>query len=451
MNDLTDRLRGAPDMLALWDGAATLRAMLRVEAGLARACAAQGVIPASAVPAIERACQAAALDTEALKEAAALAGNLAIPLVKQLTAAVAREDAEAARYVHWGATSQDIIDSAMLLQLRAAFDGIDAGLRALAAALARQARLHRDTVMAGRSWMQQALPVTLGLKLAQALDAVERHRQRLAEVRVRVLCLQFGGAAGTLASLGAQAPGVAAALAGDLGLPLPAVPWHTQRDRIAEAGALMGLIIGSLGKLARDISLQAQTEVGELREPAAPGKGGSSTMPHKRNPVGCAAILSAAIRAPQLVATLLSAMVQEHERALGGWQAEWDTLPELVILASGCLSNATQVIAGLEVDAARMRRNLASGGDQMMAEAVMLALGAQAGRLQAHGWVEEAVRQAEARGLPLLDVLAADPRIAQYLSRPRLAELLAPDHYTGQSQAFVDAVLATSSSGKTHG
>ncbi|QGZ56847.1 3-carboxy-cis,cis-muconate cycloisomerase [Paraburkholderia acidiphila] len=440
---LTSLICGTEPMNALWSPEATLQRMLDVEAALARASAAHGVIPQSAVAAIVEACAADQLDAPALARDAALGGNLAIPLVKQLTARVKAADPEAAKYVHWGATSQDIIDTATVLQLRDALALIERGIDALCATLADLARTHRATPAVGRTWLQQALPITLGLKFAQWLDAMLRHRERLAALRERALVLQFGGAAGTLASLRDAAPKVSAALAQELGLASPALPWHTQRDRIAEAASFFGMLIGTLGKIARDISLQMQTEVGELGEPAAAGKGGSSTMPHKRNPVGCAAVLTAATRAPGLVATVFAGMVQEHERALGGWQAEWDALPDLARLAGGALAQIEQITAGLEVRPERLAANLDITHGLILGEAVMLALGDQIGRLDAHHLVEHASKSAVQSGRTLYEVLAADPAVTRHLDEARLKALLDPANYVGQAHAFVDAVVAS--------
>lgn len=438
---LNDRLTSTAAMLAVFAPEATVQRMLDVEAALAHALAKAGVIPLDAVAPIVAACQSDRIDAAALTEAAASAGNLAIPLVKQLTACVRAQSAEAAKYVHWGATSQDIIDSGMVLQLRDALDLIDAGVEALCTALAHQAVRYRDTAMVGRTWLQQALPITLGLKFAQWLDALERHRERLAQLRARALALQFGGAAGTLASLGDAAQPVAQALADALSLPLPNVPWHTQRDRIAEAATVLGLLTGTLGKIARDVSLHMQTEIGELSEPSSSGKGGSSTMPHKRNPVGCAAALTAAARLPALVATMLAAMVQEHERALGGWQAEWETLPEIARLSAGALANVTEIANGLEVDAARLATNLDLTQGLILGEAVMLALGGSLGRLRAHELVEHAAREAVDSGRPLRQVLADIPEVTHVLDDAQLDTLLDPANYSGQARQFVDSVV----------
>jgi 3-carboxy-cis,cis-muconate cycloisomerase len=295
--------------------------------------------------------------------------------------------------------------------------------------------------MIGRTWMQHALPISFGLKAAGWLDAMLRHRERIAALKSR-LALQFGGAAGTLASLGGKGLQVAQSLAQDLDLPLPDAPWHTQRDRIAEVATALGMLTGSLGKMARDISLLMQTDVAEAAEPTAPGKGGSSTMPHKRNPVACAATLTAAVKLPGLVATVLAGMVQEHERALGGWQAEWDALPEIAVASFGALRQMREVAAGLSVDAARMRANLDITHGLIMGEAVMLALGGKIGRMNAHHLIEAASRKAAASGRHLREVLGEDQEVTRHLSSQELDALFEPVNYLGVSGAFVDRVLA---------
>ncbi len=339
---------------AIFNPAASLQRMLDFEAALARAQAACAVIPKTAPGPIARCAKAELYDAQQIADAAIHAGNPAIPLIKLLTAEVKAIDPDSARYVHWGATSQDVMDTGLVLQLREAFLLVDEELQALCLILAKLADGHRHTPIAARTWMQQAIPTTLGLKFAGWLDALHRHKLRMADARPRILTLQFGGAAGSLAALHDKGLQVSAALAAELNLPLSNLPWHTERDRVAEAATLFGLLAGTLGKIARDISLMVQTEVSELAEPAAPGRGGSSTMPHKRNPVSCAAILSAAMRVPGLVSTMLSAMLQEHERALGGWQAEWETLPKIICLTGDALSQTINLISGLEINPARM-------------------------------------------------------------------------------------------------
>jgi len=440
--DLLLPLLGSSEVATLFADDARLQAMLDFEAALAAAEAECGIIPAAAATAIAGVCRVARLDHTGFAGAAAQAGNLAIPLVKRLTEAVAAVDRDAARFVHWGATSQDAIDTGMVLQLRGALDHLERELARLADALARLAAAHKSTAMVGRTWLQHALPVTFGLKAAGWLDGVERHRERLAALRPRLLVLQFGGAAGSLASLGERGLEVAAALARRLDLGLPDLPWHGQRDRLAELATTLGLIAGSLGKLARDLSLLMQTEIGEAFEAAGEGRGGSSTMPHKRNPVIAAAVLAAATRAPGLVATMLSAMVQEHERGLGGWHAEWVALPELVILTAGALTQTADLVAGLELDPARMRANLDMTHGLIMAEAVTMALGATLGRLEAHHLVEAACRRAVTERRHLRAVLAEDAAVAGVLDAAALDRLFDPTGYLGVAEAFIDRVLA---------
>ncbi|MDY4284679.1 3-carboxy-cis,cis-muconate cycloisomerase [Xanthomonas sp. LF06-19] len=435
-------LFGDPAVDALFDDRARLQAMLDVEAALARAQARCGVIPADAAAPIAAACDAARYDLPALAAATALAGNPAIPLVKALTAQVAAADEDAARWVHWGATSQDIIDSGAVLQLRAALDHVEAQLDALCTALAALAQRERDTGLPGRTLLQQAVPVTFGLKAAGWLDALQRSRRRLQALREDALVLQFGGAAGTLAALQSQGLAVAEALAEELRLPLPALPWHAARDRIGEIGAAFALLAGSLGKIGRDVALLMQSEVAEAFEPAAAGKGGSSAMPHKRNPVGCVVAIAAATRAPGLLATLFAALPQEHERAVGGWHAEWETLPELVRLSAGSLAQVRVLIEGLELDRARMSAHLDSHGGLLYAEAVAVTLAAHLGKAAAHALVETAVRRALATQQHLRAVLAEEPQVTAVLAPADLDALFASDSWRGMAAVWIERVLA---------
>jgi 3-carboxy-cis,cis-muconate cycloisomerase len=439
---LLDSLFTTDQAREIFSDRARLQGMLDFEAALARALAGAGVAPAGVSAVIQVQCKAELFATDALARDAALAGNLAIPLVKALTAAVAKSDEKAAGFVHWGATSQDAIDTGVVLQLRAAFDGIAAQLAQLANALARLVEEHRATLLVGRTWLQQASPLTFGLKAAGWLDAVNRHRVRLGAARQQALVLQFGGAVGTLAALGTQGPTVARVLAEELKLELPSLPWHTQRDRFAEVATTLGLLVGSLGKIARDVSLMSQTEVGEALEPTAPGKGGSSTLPHKRNPVGSAVVLAAAIRVPALVSTMLAAMPQEHERGLGGWHAEWETLPEIFLLATGALSHATQIVNGLEVHEEKMARNLEATHGLILAEAVAIALAKPMGRMPAHHLIETASRQALESGRSLCEVLIEDKQVREHLAPDEIDKLLDPKNYTGSAESMIDRVLA---------
>ncbi len=441
-NQLFDAYFTAPAMRAIFCDAGRVQGMLDFEAALARAEARVGLIPTEAVAPIEAACKAELYDYPALAQAIATAGNSAIPLVKALGKRIAATDPEAERYVHLGATSQDAMDSGLVLQLRAAIGLLESDLAQLADALAAQAERHIDTPLAGRTWLQQATPVTLGMKLAGVLGAVTRHRQRLSELKPRLLSLQFGGASGSLAALGEAGWEVSGALAQELELTLPEQPWHTQRDRLVEFSSLLGMIAGSLGKLGRDLSLLMQTEAGEVFEPSAPGKGGSSTMPHKRNPVSAAVLIGAATRAPGLVATMFAAMPQEHERSLGLWHAEWDTLPELCCLVSGALQQALLVVPGLEVDAARMRANLELTQGLVLAEAVSIALAQKIGRDVAHHLIEQCCKQAVREGVHLRAVLGANTEVSAQLSADELDRLLDAAHYLGQARRWVERAVA---------
>ncbi len=441
-NQLFDAYFTARDMREVFCDQGRVQAMLDFEAALARAEARVGLIPDSAVAPIAAACSAALYDFAALGEAIATAGNSAIPLVKALGKQIAATDAEAERYVHLGATSQDVMDSGLVLQLRQALDLIERDLVQLADSLASQAQRHAATPLAGRTWLQHATPVTLGMKIAGWLGAVTRSRQRLRELKPRLLVLQFGGASGTLAALGEQAMPIAEALAEELQLTLPEQPWHTQRDRVVEFGAVLGLIAGSLGKFGRDISLLMQTEAAEVFEPSAPGKGGSSTMPHKRNPVGAAVLIGAATRMPGLVSTLFSAMPQEHERSLGLWHAEWETLPEICCLVSGSLQQARLLAQGLEVDAERMARNLELTQGLVLAEAVSIVLAQRVGRDTAHHLLEQCCKRAVAEQRHLRGVLGDEPQVTAELSSAELDHLLNPAHYLGQAQVWVERAVA---------
>jgi 3-carboxy-cis,cis-muconate cycloisomerase len=430
-------------MRAVCDDATFLQHMLNVEAALARAEAATGVIPKAAAAPIAAACRTDRFDIATLAEAATRAGNLAIPLVKALTAEVAKSDAEAARYVHWGATSQDIIDTATMLMLRAAIDAVLADLDRAIAGFASLAATHRNTAMVARTWLQHALPMPFGLKLAEYAAALHRSRARLKALRDHGLALQFGGAAGTLAALGDKGLAVSEALANELQLPLPDAPWHTHRDRIAEAASVFAILAGTCGKIARDVSLLMQTDVGEAFEPAGAGRGGSSTMPHKRNPVAAASALAAATMAPNLAATIFAAQVQEHERSAGPWHAEWPTLPTLLLVTSGALAAIVDIAEGLEVDGERMRANLDTTHGLIMAEAVTMALAEKLGKADAHHLIEDASRQAVASKRHLRDVLADDKRVTAHLDAARLTKLFDPLAYQGASQALIDRLLAS--------
>ena len=436
------RLLGDPDLPGRFDGRAQLQAMLDVEAALAAAEAEVGVVPAACVAPIRAAADADLYDLARLAGEAVDAGNPAIPMVRHLTGRVAAADPDAARYVHWGATSQDVMDTGLVLQLRAAVPTVADCLRQAERAAAGLARRHAGDTMPGRTWLQQATPITFGLKAAGWADALGRTRRQVETALDGTLVLQLGGAAGTLASLGTRGLAVTDALATRLDLRAAATPWHAHRDRFAQLGCALGVATGAAGKIARDLSLLAQTEVGEAAEGAAAGRGGSSTMPQKRNPVSASVALAAAGRAPGLVATLLGAMVQEHERGLGGWQVEWDVLPDLVLVAAGGARATADALESLSVDSDRMRANLDASGGALLAEAVAMALAESVGKHEAHACVAAACRRAVEEGRPLADVLAEAPAVGRHLDRARIDELLSPDNYLGVSRGFIERALA---------
>ncbi|MEA2585265.1 MAG: 3-carboxy-cis,cis-muconate cycloisomerase, partial [Thermomicrobiales bacterium] len=385
-----DGFFSTPEMIAAFSSEAHVRQMLAFEAALARAQARAGIIPSEAAEAIAAACRVETFDIASLYREAALAGTVAIPLVRMLTE---RVDGDAKRYVHWGATSQDAIDTALVMQMREGLDHILGNLLPVAAVCASLAERHRRTPMVGRTLLQQALPITFGLKAARWLGMLTRQVGRLRELRKRALVVQFGGAAGTLASLGDQGLRVTELLADELGLTVPDLPWHAERDRIAEVAAALGVLAGGMAKIATDVLLLRQTEVGELSEVVVPGKGGSSAMPHKRNPVDATMALASARLAIGTVPVILGAMAQEHERAAGGWQAEWEALPNLFRYTASTVSRVWEALEGIVVDPERMRANLELTGGTIMAEALTMALAAHFGRPEAFRLVQDMIER----------------------------------------------------------
>jgi 3-carboxy-cis,cis-muconate cycloisomerase len=438
MGEPIDALFSTPAMAATFSAEAHVRQLLAFEAALARAEARAGVIPQAAADAIAAACQVELFNVAALYREAAVAGTLAIPLVHALTERVAG-DAQA--FVHWGTTSQDAIDTAMMLQMRAGLELLVAGLLDLCASCAVLAQQHRHTLMAGRTLLQQALPITFGLKAARWLALATRQVRALRECRERSLALQLGGAAGTLAALGDAGMRVAELLAEELRLPLPDLPWHAERDRVAAVAAALGVAAGAMAKIASDLALLAQTEVAEVAEATAPGKGGSSAMPHKRNPVDTVGVLAAARLALGVAPTILSAMAQEHERAVGGWQAEWAAIPNLFRFTAGAVERAHSAVAGLQVDSDQMRANLDRSGGLIMAESLTMALAPHIGRPEAQRMVQAACGRAQVVGATLHQAALDDPQIRAALSADDIDRALDPAGYLGSADALIDRAL----------
>lgn len=423
-----------------------LAALVTFEAALARAEGATGVVAPDAAAAISRALATFPIPEGAERAAlfadAAKAGTVIVPFMKQLTRHVGATAPEASGFVHFGATSQDVIDTAHVLQIREAVASIATDARRLIAAAATLARTHRNTPMLARTLLQPATPIPFGLKAAQWLAGAVDSLERIERDAGDALLLQFGGAAGSLGSLGDKGPAVAAALARELDLPCPGLPWQTRRGAMAGLAASLAILCGHAGKIARDISLMMQFELGEVAEPAGEGRGGSSAMPHKRNPVRCMVTLANATRAPGLVATLLTGMVEEHERALGPWQAEWAVWPALVGCAAGAVAAMAETLEGLEVDPRRMIANLDALRGLPMTEAVSLALAPKLGKTDAHAAVERAARASVAAGIPLAEALLQDAAVIQVLSRDEVSALTNAAGVRGASDSFIDAALA---------
>ncbi|MHA3096974.1 3-carboxy-cis,cis-muconate cycloisomerase [Acinetobacter brisouii] len=450
MSQLYASLFYQDDVTEIFSDQSLISYMIQAEVALAKAQAQVGVIPQSAADSIEAIAQKTALeqiDFDALATATGLAGNIAIPFVKQLTAIVKQHDEDAARYVHWGATSQDILDTACILQCRDALQWVERSVQQNYQTALAQAQVYRDQVMIGRTWLQQALPITLGHKFARWASAFKRDLDRIQAMKARVLAVQLGGAVGSLASLLDQGSAVVEAFAQQLQLSAPSCTWHGERDRIVEIASVLGMIVGNTGKMARDWSLMMQTEIAEVFEPTAKGRGGSSTMPHKRNPVAAASVLAAANRVPVLMASLYQSMVQEHERSLGAWHAEWLALPEIFQLCAGALSRTLDVLQGMEVNTENMQRNLECTQGLIMAEAVMMALAPKLGRLNAHHVVEAACKTAVAEQKHLKDVIAELDDIKNNFSTAEISAIFKPESYLGNIQAQIDAVLQEARTG----
>lgn len=444
-----DRFLSTHEAVQGFGATALIQHMLDVEAALAKAQADEGIVPASAAASIAAACRSERFDVQRIVADGAVAGTVAIPLVKALTAAVAAQDAPAAAWVHWGSTSQDVIDTAMVLATRASLARMAAGLERTIAALTAHARMHRDTPMLARTLLQPAQVVSVGFKLLAWIAPLVRARQRLHDTAHTALQLQLGGAVGTLSTLGDRGDAVVRRVAAELGLRVPDGAWHTQRDDWVVLGCEVGVLCGSLGKIALDIGLLAQAEVGEMAEPSGAGRGGSSAMPHKRNPVGSMIVRAVALRTPQRVATLLAAMPQEHERALGAWQAELAEWPQLMIGAEGAVQALADVAAGLSIDATRMRSNIDALNGLVFAEAASTLFAGVLGKAAAHALLDKLAKACVAERRPLRELAhearSADPALQSAIDAQALDQAFDVDLAARRAGALAEQRLTPGS------
>jgi 3-carboxy-cis,cis-muconate cycloisomerase len=440
---LIDSLATTEELSELFSDDSVLQAMLDFEVALARVEARLGIVPHAAAEKIAAAAKPEFFDTAALSKDSLRAGTPGIPLVKALTQRVHATDPPASGFVHWGATSQDVADTALVLLLKKARRTFESGLTRLEKSLSGLAEKHANTVMLGRTLMQPAPPITFGLKAAGWMASIHRSHKKINGSFADALILQFGGASGTLAFLGDKGVAVGKALADEIGLAYPEAPWHTHRDRLAALMCSCGVLTGSLGKMARDLSLLMQHEVHEVAEGVDSGRGGSSTMPHKRNPIGCVLTLAAAHRVPGLVASFLFGMIQEHERAAGGWQAEWPTVAAIIQATGLAIDSMSEVAEGLTVDSARMRSNIDATHGAVFAEKALMILAPHVGRDFAHKLLESAMAEAVAQGRRLSEVLAEKPEIKPNLDSTTLGDLENPELYLGVAEEFRTRLLSS--------
>ena len=431
---------GTAAMREVFSDFSSLSRYAEVEIALAKAEARCGVIPTEAAEAITKCTNVAALDFDLLRRETDIVGYPILPLVQQMV----KQCGEAGRYVHWGATTQDIMDTALVLQMRAGLTIIEQDISTVRGILADLSRRYRDTPMAGRTHLQQALPVTFGYKTAIWLAMFDRHAERLQQLKPRVLVGQFAGAAGTLASLGDKGFEVQKALCDELGLGVPASTWHVARDGLAEVVNFLALLTGSLGKIALDIMIMASTEFAEVYEPFVKGRGASSTMPQKRNPISAELMLAASKAVRQHAGLMLDASVQDFERGTGPWHAEWMAIPESFVLTAGALHQAKFALQGLIVDERQMAKNLGISRGLIVAEAVMMGLALEIGRQQAHDVVYDACRLANEKNMTLADALSADREVSARIDRATIERLTSPNNYLGLAPEMVDRVLAAS-------
>lgn len=443
MQRLYERIFYNEKVNRLFTDEAVINYMLRFESALAAAQAKCKIIPDAAAQFIDECCSVKNINIERLIAEAALGGNAAIPLIKQLTEVVKQKDEEAAKYIHFGTTSQDVIDTATMLQVRDAAQIIHDDLQQLIEQLISLTKEHTNTVMIGRSFMQHARPITFGYKVAGWLEPLLRSQKAIQELLKDGFALQLGGAVGTLSGMKEKGLQVSETMAAILNLSNPLKPWHTQRDYFAGIVATLGILTGNIGKIAQDISLLMQTEIAEVMEPSAEGKGSSSTMPHKRNPVGCVAILANAARVPGLVSTMFACMSHDHERATGLWHAEWETLASVVQLTAGCVRKALEATNGLEVRKEQMLQNLELTRGLIYAENVSLALAAKIGKAEAHELVEKFSKQAISENFHLRDLLLSQAAVTAHLTSAEIESLFSPSMSIGLCEEFIKRMITT--------
>jgi 3-carboxy-cis,cis-muconate cycloisomerase len=448
MPERIDALFSTTEMADVFSLEAHIRGMLAFEAALALAEARAGIIPQESAKIIADSCRVELFDVAALYREAEVAGTPTILLVRMLTLQV---EGDAKKFVHWGATSQDAIDTAMMLQMRDGIDLLVNGLLGVCEECKKQTEQHRYTLLAGRTLLQHAVPITFGLKAARWLSLAVRQVNALRERRERSLAVQLGGAAGTLASLGDKGIKVLDFLADELRLPVPDLPWHSERDRIGEIAGTLGVVAGAMAKIASDVALLTQTEIGEASEEAIPGKGGSSAMPQKHNPVDAAFAIASARLTNGEVSVLLSAMTQEHERAVGGWQAEWVALPNLFRYTSGAVEHVREMIRGLKVDPARMSANIELTQGLIMAESLTMALAPHVGRPEAQRIVKALCERAVRSGVHLREVVLEEEAVHSVLSLEEIDRALDPSAYLGSTNVFIDRALASYPGAKAFG
>lgn len=437
-SDLFRDVFGHPDMRAVFSDDSLIAKYVQAEVALAVAQGQLGIIPREYAQTIAARATQVQFDRAQLKVESENVGYPILGLVRQLSSALG----EAGRFVHWGATTQDIMDTGVVLQVRDGLTLIEREISAVSAALSALAERHRDTPMAGRTHLQQALPITFGYKAAVWLSMMQRHSERLQQLKPRVLMAQLGGAAGTLASLGTRGIEVRQAYARELGLADPPITWHVARDGLVETVQVLGLITGSLGKIGFDIMLMMMTELGEAFEPYASHRGASSTMPQKRNPISSEILVANAKSVRQQAGLMLDAMIQDFERATGPWHIEWVALPESFMMTAGALAQARFMLEGLIVDPARMKTNLNATRGLIVAEAVMMGLAPHLGRTPAHDIVYDACRQALDCGLSLFEVLSQNPVVNKALPSEQLAGLCDPVNYLGVAREMTDHVIS---------